>query len=78
LFAGIHTGEVFYFVHSFAPRPADPGDTIATTSYGGSFTSAARSGSRVGVQFHPERSGPAGLRVLANFVTACSEAADAA
>ncbi len=68
----------FYFVHSFAPVPADEGVVIGTTDYGGRFVAAARSGNLVGVQFHPERSGAGGLRVLSNFVTSCREASRAA
>ncbi len=77
LFAGIPEEATFYFVHSFAVVPEDAGAIIARTEYGESFVAGARSSNRVGVQFHPERSGPAGLRMLANFVTACGEAANA-
>jgi len=72
------TDRVFYFVHSFAPVPADPKVAIGETIYGEAFCSAVSDGRRHGVQFHPERSGPAGLRLLANFVSLCEEAADAA
>ncbi len=68
IFDGVADDEPFYFVHSYAPTPRNAEATIATTSYGREFTAAARSGNRVGVQFHPERSSEAGLRVLANFV----------
>ena len=78
LFDGIPDGSTFYFVHSFAPVPEDSGTVIGTSSYGSEFVAAVRSASRVGVQFHPERSGVAGLRVLGNFVHECREAADAA
>ncbi|NQV05382.1 imidazole glycerol phosphate synthase subunit HisH [bacterium] len=78
LFAGIDTGEVFYFVHSYAPVPTDSGSVLATTSYGREFAVAARSGRAVGVQFHPERSGAAGLRLLGNFAAECREARRAA
>lgn len=78
VFAGIPSGSTFYFVHSFAPVPEDPATVIATCDYGTEFVAAVRSGSRVGVQFHPERSGPVGLRILGNFVNECREAADAA
>lgn len=67
LFLGIPDGEPFYFVHSYAPDPEDQNQVIATTDHGGPFAAATRAGSRVGVQFHPERSGAAGLRLLANF-----------
>lgn len=78
IFAGIPAGSTFYFVHSFAPVPENPAAVIATCDYGSEFVAAVRSGSRVGVQFHPERSGPVGLRILGNFVAECREAADAA
>ena len=78
LFAGIAPGETFYFVHSYAPVPDDPGDVTATTEYGRTFVAACRRGRAAGVQFHPERSGVAGLRILGNFVAECREAADAA
>lgn len=67
LFAGIPSGEPFYFVHSYAPVPGQGDQIIATADHDGVFVAAARSDNRVGVQFHPERSGPAGLHLLANF-----------
>ena len=70
LFVGIPDDATFYFVHSFAVVPEDRSVVIAETEYGKPFAAAARSGKRVGVQFHPERSGAAGLRMLANFVSA--------
>ena len=78
LLAGIADGTTFYFVHSFAPVPDDPATVKATSNYGTDFVAVARSGGRVGVQFHPERSGQAGLRVLGNFVDECLQAANAA
>ncbi len=78
LFAGVPQRATFYFVHSFAVIPEDPSVVIATTDYGSDFIAAARSGRRVGVQFHPERSGAAGLRMLANFVDECARSRDAA
>jgi glutamine amidotransferase len=68
----------FYFVHSFAPVPAEASVVIARAFYGESFCAAVRSGALVGVQFHPERSSKSGLRLLANFVGECRAAADAA
>jgi imidazole glycerol phosphate synthase glutamine amidotransferase subunit len=77
LFDGIADGADFYFVHSYAgvPPAADgPGRegtdelVLARTSHGRPFVSAVGRGSLVGVQFHPERSGPDGLRLLRNFV----------
>ena len=78
LFAGVDDGATFYFVHSYAAVPADMQVTTATTEYGRPFTAAVRLGAIAGVQFHPERSGPAGLAVLANFVVACRERENAA
>lgn len=78
IFAGIPSGTPFYFVHTFAPAAHDDEVVIGRTTYGEEFTSAVRSGSRVGVQFHPERSGEAGLRLLGNFVAICEEARRAA
>ena len=76
LFAGIPADAPFYFVHSFAPVPADPAVIVATADHGRPFVAAVRSGTRVGVQFHPERSGAAGLALLANFVDAAAAEAD--
>jgi len=70
LFDGIESGTDLYFVHSYAgdPDPARAGDVaLASTTHGGTFVSAVAVGSVAGVQFHPERSGSAGLRILANF-----------
>jgi imidazole glycerol phosphate synthase glutamine amidotransferase subunit len=68
LFAGVADGLDFYFVHSFAGRPVDRDAVIATTEHGAPFVSAIASGPVIGVQFHPERSGADGLRVLANWL----------
>lgn len=66
LLRDIAAGEHFYFVHSFAARPSDT--TLATTDYGGALVAIAGRDNFRGVQFHPERSGPAGARLLANFL----------
>jgi glutamine amidotransferase len=68
LFAGVAPRPVVYFVHSFAPVPTDDDVVIARSTYDDPFVAAVRSGSVSGTQFHPERSGDVGLRVLANFV----------
>jgi glutamine amidotransferase len=66
LFADVHDGDYFYFVHSYA-APLGPW-TLAATDYGGEFSAAVRHGNFHGVQFHPERSAGPGARVLANFL----------
>ena len=68
LWDGIADGERFYFVHSYYAAPADPAQTAGLTDYGIRFTSAAAWGNIFAVQFHPEKSQKAGLRVLQNFV----------
>ena len=68
LFDGIPDGSYFYFVHSFAPVPADEGVVLARTDHGQPFVSAVARGSLYGLQFHPEKSSDVGLRVLANFL----------
>jgi imidazole glycerol-phosphate synthase subunit HisH len=67
LFAGLGDGTRFYFVHSYAPEP--DGDAVAAVcDYGGRFAAAVEQGNLFGTQFHPEKSGAAGLALLANFV----------
>jgi glutamine amidotransferase len=61
-------GEAMYFVHSYVVVPDDRAIIAAQTTHGTPFASAIAMGSLVGVQFHPERSGPAGLRLLENFI----------
>jgi glutamine amidotransferase len=77
LFAGL-LDPVVYFVHSFAPVPSDSGVVTATALHGRRFVAAVAAGKVFGVQFHPERSGPTGLRILARFVNACVEVEHAA
>jgi imidazole glycerol phosphate synthase glutamine amidotransferase subunit len=67
LWLGLGPSPHFYFVHSFHPVPADPGLVAATTSYGTPFASAIRWPTGAAVQFHPEKSQSAGLRLLRNF-----------
>lgn len=66
LFAGLGTDDWFYFVHSYA-MPVGP-HTLATCTYGQPFSAAVSQNNFFGVQFHPERSGRAGARLLANFL----------
>ncbi|HJX68513.1 MAG TPA: imidazole glycerol phosphate synthase subunit HisH [Candidatus Limnocylindrales bacterium] len=68
LFDGIPDGSYFYFVHTFAPAPADEGVVVAWTDHGQPFVSAVAKGSLYGLQFHPEKSSDAGLRLLSNFL----------
>jgi imidazole glycerol phosphate synthase glutamine amidotransferase subunit len=70
LFDGIGDDADFYFVHSYAGVPDDAADDVilATTEHGTRFISAVARDALLGVQFHPERSGADGLRVLTNFV----------
>lgn len=71
LFDGIATDADFYFVHSYAGRPTGPAAAewvVADTVHGRPFASAIAREALFGVQFHPERSGSDGLRLLANFV----------
>jgi imidazole glycerol-phosphate synthase subunit HisH len=75
LLASLPDHCAFYHVHSFAPFPADPGDVLATAEYGEQFVTAVQRGSFYGVQFHPEKSSAAGLRLLANFAHLCLAAA---
>jgi glutamine amidotransferase len=73
LFAGLGDGTRFYFVHSYAPEP-DGQAVAAVCDYGGRFAAAVEHGNLFGTQFHPEKSGRAGLALLANFVTQVSRA----
>ncbi|PSQ42489.1 imidazole glycerol phosphate synthase subunit HisH [Halobacteriales archaeon SW_7_68_16] len=64
-------GEYAYFVHSYYAVPDDPKAVVATTDYGASFPSVIGDGTVFGTQFHPEKSGGTGLRILANFAVIC-------
>jgi glutamine amidotransferase len=61
-------GEDVYFAHSYAAEPADPETTVARVEHDGAIVAAIERGAVAGVQFHPERSGAAGARLLANAV----------
>lgn len=66
--AGLPDGTPAYFVHSYAPVPADPTVVVAETEHGGRFASLVAADRIIGFQFHPERSGADGLRMLANVL----------
>jgi glutamine amidotransferase len=74
---GIESETPFYFVHSFAPRP-DTGELLGSAAYGERFACAAERDNVFGVQFHPEKSSAAGLRLLSNFAGVCAKAPAAA
>jgi len=74
---GIDSETPFYLVHSFAPAPA-ASDLLGTAVYGARFACAAERDNVFGVQFHPEKSGAAGLRLLANFAGICVQTPAAA
>lgn len=65
LLEGVEDGAHVYFVHSFAAK----GEGLAMTGYGERFVAVARSGNRMGCQFHPERSGAVGATILRNFLS---------
>jgi glutamine amidotransferase len=61
-------GEAFYFVHSYYPDPAERSDVLGTAEYGGGFCAAAGRENLAAVQFHPEKSSRAGLKLYENFL----------
>ncbi len=68
---GIETETPFYFVHSFAPAP-EASDLLGSAAYGARFACAGERDNVYGVQFHPEKSSSAGLRLLSNFAGVCA------
>jgi imidazole glycerol-phosphate synthase subunit HisH len=64
---GVPDGAMVYFVHSYLCRPADPEVVVASAEHGGSFCAVLQQGSLFAAQFHPEKSGDVGLRMLDNF-----------
>lgn len=69
LFAGLEPGASVYFVHSYYPQPANPEIISATSDYGLDFCCAVEHENIAATQFHPEKSGAVGLKILSNFVT---------
>ena len=70
MFAGLQPPLWMYFVHSYAPATAE--HVVATCDYGGDIVAAVQRDNVWATQFHPEKSGASGLRLLANFVTRCA------
>ena len=70
LLDGVASGTQAYFTHSYAAEVTD--ETVATTTHAAPFASVVETGRVFGVQFHPEKSGEAGIRMLKNFVALCS------
>ena len=68
LFDGIEPGTSFYFVHSYYPDPSYAEHRLGSTDYGVTFASGVCRENLTAVQFHPEKSGQAGLKLLRNFI----------
>jgi glutamine amidotransferase len=68
LLRGLLAGDEFYFVHSYFPEPAAVEDVYADCEYEAAFPAVIGRANLIATQFHPEKSGPAGLRMLQNFV----------
>ncbi len=68
IFNGLAGEEKFYFVHSYHISPEEDDVRLTTTDYGYEFVSAVQRGNIIGTQYHPEKSGPAGLKLLKNFI----------
>ena len=67
LLRGVPDGAMVYFVHSYLCQPQDPEVVAATADHGGPFCAALGRGNLFATQFHPEKSGEVGLRMLDNF-----------
>jgi imidazole glycerol phosphate synthase glutamine amidotransferase subunit len=71
LLGRIRNGEFFYFNHSYYVVPEEEEVVMATSHYGADYTSIAGKGNVFGVQFHPEKSGRTGMKLLGNWVKRC-------
>lgn len=69
VFKGLQGNEKFYFVHSFYVEPEDDSVVLTTTDYGSTFVSSIQKGNIIATQFHPEKSGDAGLSLLKQFLS---------
>ena len=67
VFEGLGEDSEFYFVHSYYPSPIEPGQILGETTYGITFSSIVMKNNLVAMQFHPEKSGKPGLKILDNF-----------
>ena len=67
LFEGVDPGSEFYFVHSYYPAPTNPDEVLGETDYGTGFASVLVVNNLVAMQYHPEKSGRPGLKILSNF-----------
>jgi glutamine amidotransferase len=67
--AGIADGAYFYFLHSYYPVPRDAEAVVAECEYGHRFAAVVARDNLIACQFHPEKSGPSGLRMLENFLS---------
>jgi glutamine amidotransferase/cyclase len=72
-FNGLEGDEKFYFVHSYHVAPEGDTDVLTTTDYGVAFVSSIQRGNIIACQFHPEKSGEVGLRILRNFIETGAE-----
>jgi glutamine amidotransferase len=68
VFEGVPDNSNFYFVHSYYVDPEDKSLIAGTTEYGVEFCSMVLRGNAIGTQFHPEKSGNVGLKILDNFL----------
>lgn len=75
LFSDLGEAKHFYFAHSYYAQPADERVKIAYTDYGFALPASVQKGNIYGVQFHPEKSGRQGLKVLQNFYEMCTRKA---
>ena len=71
LLEGIKDGDMVYFAHSYYAAPKDEMVVAARTDYGIEFVSAVAKGNLFGIQFHPEKSGSVGLKIVKNFGELC-------
>jgi glutamine amidotransferase len=70
ILAGLDSGAWVYYVHSYYPEVDDASGIVASSDYGLTFTSVVEKESLFGTQFHPEKSGEAGSRIIRNFLQA--------